>query len=61
MLGVRTERKPIGGDIAKEIRNALRRVSTGNLNDKEKARVTRSKKILSQFNVHWIDLKGNEI
>lgn len=61
MLGVRTERKPIGGDIAKEIRSAIRRVSTGNLNDKEKSRVARSQKILSQFNVHWIDLKGNEI
>lgn len=61
MLGVRAKRKPISGDIALEIRSALKRVSTGNLNDKEKARVAHSKEILNQFNVHWIDLKGNEI
>lgn len=61
MLGIRTKRKPIGGDIAVDIRNAVRRVSTGNLSDKEKAMAKRSKEMSSRYDVHWIGLDGKEI
>lgn len=61
MLGIRTKRNPIEGSIARDIHNAVRRVSTGNFNAKEKAISARSKKIASQCEVHWIGTDGKEI
>ena len=54
MLGIKTRRTPIGGDIAKNIRSALARVAKGQLNAQEKASVERSKKIREQYEVHWV-------
>lgn len=61
MLGIRTKRNPIRGDIARNISSAVKRVSSGNLNEKEKAMAARSKEILNQYEVHWIGLDGKEI
>lgn len=54
MLGIKTRRTPIRGDIAKNIRSAVARVANGQLNAKEKASVERSKKIREQYEVHWV-------
>lgn len=54
MLGIKTRRTPIGGDIAKNIRSALARVAKGQLNAQEKASVERSKKIREQYEAHWV-------
>lgn len=61
MLGFRTVREPIRGDIARNIRSAVRRMSTGNLNNEEKAMARRSKEMSSKYEVHWIGLDGKEI
>lgn len=61
MLGIKTRRAPIGGDIANNIRDAVARVATGQLNEREKASVERSKKIRSQYEAHWYGLDGKEI
>lgn len=61
MLGIRTERAPIKGDIARNIRSAVKRVSTGKLNERERAVAARSKEMLSHYDVHWIGLDGKEI
>ena len=61
MLGIKTKRTPIGGDIANEIRNAVVRVATGQLNTQEKASVERSKRIRRQYKARWIGLDGKEL
>lgn len=53
MLGIKTRRTPIGGDIANQIRGAVARVVTGQLNEREKASVERSKKALSRYDIQW--------
>jgi hypothetical protein len=54
MLGIKTRRTPIGGDIANQIRDAVARVANGQLNAQEKASVERSKKIREQYEAHWV-------
>ena len=61
MLGIKTRRAPIGGDIANNIRDAVARVANGQLNAQEKASVERSKRIRSQYKVRWIGLDGKEL
>ena len=61
MLGIKTRRTPIGGDIANEIRSAVARVANGQLNAQEKASVERSKRIRSQYKARWIGLDGKEL
>jgi len=58
MLGIKTRRAPIGGDIANNIRSAVARVANGQLNAQEKASVERSKRIRSQYKARWIGLDG---
>lgn len=53
MLGIKTRRTLIEGDIANEIRGAVARVSTGQLNEREKESVKRSKELLSQYKFKW--------
>lgn len=60
MLGVYTEHLPISGKVAESIREALLRISTGQLNEVEKASVDRSKEILDQYESTWIGLDGEE-
>lgn len=61
MLGIKTRRTPIGGDIANQIRDAVARVANGQLNAQEKASVGRSKRIRSQYKARWIGLDGEEL
>lgn len=61
MLGIKTRRAPIGGDIADNIRDAVVRVATGQFNEREKASVERSKRIRSQYKARWIGLNGKEL
>lgn len=51
-------RAPIGNDTAEKIRSAVVRVTTGQLNEREKASVRRSKEMLSQCKIKWIGLNG---
>jgi len=61
MLGIKTRRTPIGGDIANQIRDAVARVANGQLNAQEKASVELSKRIRSQYKARWIGLDGEEL
>ena len=53
MLGIKTRRAPIGGDIANNIRDAVVRVANGQLNAQEKASVKRAKEALGRYEIHW--------
>lgn len=53
MLGIKTRRTPVTGDIADNIRDAVARVATGQLNECEKESVKRSKELLSRYNFKW--------
>lgn len=61
MLGIETRRTPINGDIADNIRNAVARVATGQLNKREKASVERSKILRRQYKARWIGLDGKDL
>lgn len=61
MLGIKTRRAPIRGDIANQIRDAVARVANGQLNAQEKASVERSKLIRGQYKARWIGLDGKEL
>lgn len=58
MLGIKTRRAPIKGDIANEIRSAVVRVTTGQLNEREKESAIRSKELLSRYKIKWVGLNG---
>lgn len=53
MLGIKTRRTPVTGDIADNIRDAVARVATGQLNECEKESVKRSKELLRRYNFKW--------
>lgn len=53
MLGIKTRRTPIGGDIANQIRDAVARVANGQLNAQEQASVKRAKEALGRYEIHW--------
>ena len=53
MLGIKSHRPPIEGDIADEIRDAVVRVAKGQLNEEEKAVQERLKKALEKYEVKW--------
>lgn len=53
MLGIKTRRTPVGGDVANQIRDAVTRVATGQLNERDLASVKRSKEALSRYDIHW--------
>ena len=53
MLGIESPRKPITGQFAKELREALVRARTGNLNQSEKESVLRSEKVSRRYNAVW--------
>ena len=53
MLGIDTPHKPVEGRFAEEIRDAVRRVTTKTLNDADKRRISRSRKILERFDSVW--------
>jgi hypothetical protein len=53
MLGIKTRRAPIEGDIANDIRNAVARVANGQLSAQDKAVVRRAKAALDRYDIHW--------
>lgn len=53
MLGIESSKKLIMGQFAKELREALVRARTGNLNQSEKKSVLRSEKVSRKFNAVW--------
>ena len=53
MLGIESPRKPITGQFAKELREALVRARTGNLNQSEKNSILRSGKDCKKYNAVW--------
>lgn len=53
MLGNKTRRTPIEGDVANRIRDAVARVANGQLNKRELASVKRSKEALSHYDIRW--------
>ena len=53
MLGIDTPHKPVEGRFAEEIREAVRRVTTKKLNDADRRRIRRTRKILDRFDAVW--------
>jgi len=53
MLGVKSQRKPIVGEAAREIRETAKRITTGKLNSEDVAELQKSKKRLSHYNLVW--------
>ncbi len=53
MLGIESPRKPITGQFAKELREALARARTGSLNQSEKESVLRSEKVSRKYHAVW--------
>lgn len=53
MLGIKTRRAPIGGDVANQIRDTVARVATGQLNEHDLASVKRSKEAMSHYDIRW--------
>ena len=61
MLGINTKREPITGDIAKRIRDAVARISTGQLNEHDKEMIERSKRTGSKYTATWVGLNGKSL
>ena len=53
MLGINSPREPITPEFSKEIRAALWRATTGNLNEEEKAACRRSREVRKKWKVVW--------
>jgi len=58
---LKSSRTPIEGDIAKEIRSAVARIFTGQLNEKDRASINRSIESLSKYKANWIGRNGQKI
>lgn len=61
MLGLKSLCTPIGGDIAREIRSAVARIFSGQLNEKDRASINRSIESLSRYKANWIGRNGQKI
>ena len=53
MLGINSPREPITHEFSKEIRAALWRSLTGNLNDREKEVLRRERELRKKFKCVW--------
>ena len=53
MLGVYSPREPITPEFSREIREALRRSMTGNLNDKEKEARRKERELSKNIRIVW--------
>lgn len=53
MLGIKTRRDPVRGDVARQIRDAVIRVATGKLSEHELASVKKSQKALNRYRIQW--------
>ena len=54
MLGVKSPREPITPEFSREIRAALWRATTGNLNEREKEARRRGREVRKKFKAVWI-------
>lgn len=54
MLGVKSPREPITPEFSREIRAALWRATTGNLNEREKEARRRSLEVRKKFKAVWV-------
>ncbi len=53
MLGINSKREPIRGEYAKELREILRRVYSGKLNEQDLELIRKHKEILKDWNIVW--------
>ena len=53
MLGIDSVHTPIQGSFADEIRESVRRITTGHLNEADRSRMRRSRKVLSRYEAVW--------
>lgn len=53
MLGIKTRRDPVRGDVARQIRDAVIRIATGKLSEHELASVKKSQKALKRYKIQW--------
>ena len=53
MLGINSKREPVRGEYAKEIRELMRRVYSGQLNERDLELIRRHKEILKQRQYTW--------
>ena len=53
MWGFETQKVPIKGYFAKEIREKIFRVNTEKLNKSDKSEIVRTKKVLKRFAANW--------
>lgn len=53
MLGIKSSTTSTTGEFAKDIRQQLIRVKTGNLNDQDKTMINRSAKSLQRYHAVW--------
>ena len=54
MLGVYSPREPITPEFSREIRAALWRANTGNLNEREKEVLRREREAIKRWKGEWI-------
>ena len=53
MLGMESNREPIKEPIASKIRDAVRRISTGRLNDEDKRIIDESNELKNKYHAIW--------
>ena len=53
MMGINEKRELISGKFACEIRERMRRIQSGQLNEKDKAEIRRHKQMLKKVSVVW--------
>lgn len=53
MLGINEKRELITGSFAREIRDRMRRIQSGKLNEKDQAEIRKHKQVLKGVTVVW--------
>ena len=53
MLGINTKRELITGSFAKEIRERVRRIQSGQLSEKDREEIRRHKRIAQKYSIIW--------
>lgn len=53
MLGFLSTRTPVKGKFVKEVRDALERALSGNLNEEEKENVSKDRVVRQRYHVVW--------
>ena len=53
MLGIDSPHVPVEGKFAEESRETVHRLSTGRLNEEDKRRLRRTRRVLQRFDAVW--------